>query len=84
MVEFGDGVIGIGTQGADGAVSPKNAGIASRYISASVDDVDGHDQRALAAGPRITCEPRNQARSVRASEALDVGGQRWRFAQPAR
>src|SRR5262245_64406517 len=49
-VEFGDGVIGIGTQGAHGAISPKSAGVESQYISVAVADVDAHHQRALAAG----------------------------------
>ena len=52
-VEFGDGVIGIGTQGAHGALSPKSAGIESQYISVYVADVDAHYQRAVAAGARI-------------------------------
>jgi len=33
MVEVGDSIIGIGTQGAHGAFSPKTAGTASHYIS---------------------------------------------------
>ena len=38
LVEFGDGVIGIGTQGAHGAISPKSAGTESQYISEYVAD----------------------------------------------
>ena len=53
LVEFGDGVVGIGSQGAHGAVSPASAGSASQYISVYVDDVDAHHQRAVAAGARI-------------------------------
>jgi len=83
-VEFGDGVIGIGTQGAHGAISPQSAGVASQYISVSVADVDAHYQRALAAGARIADEPHDESGGVRAYEALDLEGHRWRFLQGAR
>ena len=77
LVEFGDGVIGIGTQGAHGAISPKSAGIESQYISVYVDDVDAHYQRALGAGAQIA----RGLREHRVYEALDVEGHRWRFLQ---
>jgi uncharacterized glyoxalase superfamily protein PhnB len=80
IVEFGDGMIGIGTQGAHGAISPKSAGGASQYISVAVADVDAHHQRALAAGAQIATRPRDEV-SVRAYEALDPEGHRWRFVQ---
>jgi uncharacterized glyoxalase superfamily protein PhnB len=76
IVEFGDGVIGIGTQGAHGAVSPKSGGIESQYLSVAVADVEAHYQRALAAGARIAREPRSGAHAY---EALDPEGHRWRF-----
>jgi uncharacterized glyoxalase superfamily protein PhnB len=47
-VECGGSVIGIGTQGARGAVSPKRAGSASQYTSVYVEDIDAHDERAPA------------------------------------
>jgi len=84
MIEFGDGVIGLGTQGAHGARSPMSAGIASHYISVYVDDVDAHYQRAVAAGARIASGLRDHSRGVRAYEALDVEGHRWRFLQQVR
>ena len=80
LIEFGDGVIGIGTQGAHGAISPKSAGIETQYISVYVDDVDAHYQRALAAGARIARELRER----HVYEALDVEGHRWRFLQQPR
>ena len=80
-VEFGGSVIGIGTQGAHGAISPKSAGIASQYISVYVDDIDAHYERALAAGAQIGRGPRDHARDYRAYEALDLEGHRWRFVQ---
>jgi uncharacterized glyoxalase superfamily protein PhnB len=80
-VEFGSSVIGIGTQGAHGAMSPKSAGTASQYISVYVDDIDAHYERALAAGAQIGHGPRDHARDYRAYEALDPEGHRWRFVQ---
>jgi uncharacterized glyoxalase superfamily protein PhnB len=80
LVEFGDGVIGIGTQGAHGAISPKSAGIESQYISVYVDDVDAHYQHALAAGAQIA----RGLRDHHAYEALDLEGHRWRFLQRVR
>jgi uncharacterized glyoxalase superfamily protein PhnB len=85
-VEFGGGMIGIGTQGAHGAISPSVAGSASQYISVSVDDVDVHFERARAAGARIAAGLHDEF-PVRAYEALDLEGHRWRFVQwmrPAR
>ena len=80
MVVFGDGMIGIGTQGAHGAISPSVAGSASQYISISVDDVDAHYERARAAGARIAAGLHDEP-PVRAYEALDLEGHRWRFIQ---
>ena len=84
LVEFGDGMIGIGTQGAHGAVSPHRGGIESQYISVYVDDVDAHYQRAAAAGARIATGLRDYFWSDgghRTYEALDPEGHRWRFHQ---
>ena len=79
LVEFGDGVIGIGTQGAHGAISPKSGGVESQYVSVAVADVVAHYQRALAAGARIAKEPRDQGSGAHAYEAIDPEGHRWRF-----
>jgi uncharacterized glyoxalase superfamily protein PhnB len=76
LVEFGGGVIGIGTQGAHGAVSPQRGGIESQYISVAVADVHAHYRQALAAGARIAREPRPGGHAY---EALDPEGHRWRF-----
>jgi uncharacterized glyoxalase superfamily protein PhnB len=80
IVEFGDSMIGIGTQGAHGAVSPMRGGVESQYISVSVDDVDAHYQHAVAAGARIATGLHTEP-PVRAYEALDPEGHRWRFVQ---
>jgi len=84
MLEFGDGVIGIGPEGHHGAISPKSGGIESQYISVYVDDVNAHYQRALAAGARIANGLRDYFWSDeghRTYEALDPEGHRWRFHQ---
>ena len=90
MVEFGDGVIGIGPHGHHGAISPKSGGIESQYISVYVDDVDAHYQRAVAAGARIANGLRDYVwgdrtyEAHRTYEALDLEGHRWRFHQRLR
>jgi uncharacterized glyoxalase superfamily protein PhnB len=81
MVEFGDGLIGIGGQGGHGAMSPKSGGIESQYISVYVDDVDAHYERARSAGARIANGLRDQFWGDRTYEALDLEGHRWRFHQ---
>jgi len=86
LVEFRDGVIGIGSQGAHGALSPKSTGSASQYITVYVDDIEAHYERAVAAGAQIASALREHVpgRSHRAYEALDLEGHRWRFLQPMR
>jgi uncharacterized glyoxalase superfamily protein PhnB len=84
MMEFGEGVVGIGGQGGHGAVSPKSAGIESQYISVYVDDVDAHYQHSVAAGARIAMGLRDQFWGDRTYEALDLEGHRWRFHQVIR
>jgi len=79
LVEFGGGVIGIGTQGAHGAVSPQRGGIESQYISVAVADINAHYERALAAGARIAKAPRAVGAGPSAYEAFDTEGHRWRF-----
>jgi PhnB protein len=81
MVEFSDSIIGIGTQGAHGAFSPKTAGTASHYISVYIDDIDAHYQRARAAGAQIVSALHDHRTDYRAYEALDLEGHRWRFVQ---
>ena len=81
MVEFSDSIIGIGTQGAHGAFSPKTAGTASHYISVYIDDIDAHYQRARAAGAQIASALHDHRTDYRAYEALDLEGHRWRFVQ---
>ena len=81
MVEFGDGMIGLGAQGAHGAFSPKRAGTATQYITVHVDDIDAHHQRAVASGAEIVSRLHDHLRDYRVYEALDLEGHRWRFVQ---
>jgi uncharacterized glyoxalase superfamily protein PhnB len=84
MVEFGNGKIGIGGQGGHGAVSPKEQGIVSQYVSVYVSDVDAHYERARREGARIVEGLRDQFWGDRTYEALDLEGHRWRFHQRVR
>jgi uncharacterized glyoxalase superfamily protein PhnB len=81
MVQFGDGMIGLGAQGAHGAFSPKRAGTATQYITVHVDDIDAHHQRAVASGAEIVSRLHDHRRDYRVYEALDLEGHRWRFLQ---
>ena len=84
MLEFGDGVIGIGPEGHHGTISPKSGGIESQYVSVYVDDVDAHYRHAIAAGARIAHGLSDYFwgdEGHRTYEALDLEGHRWRFHQ---
>ncbi len=83
MVEYGDGMIGIGAQGAHGAISPKSGRHREQYISVYVDDVDAHYQRVLAAGAGSK-RAADHFWGDRTYEALDLEGHRWRFQQRMR
>jgi uncharacterized glyoxalase superfamily protein PhnB len=49
-----------------------------------VDNVDGHCERARAAGAEIDEEPADQEYGERRYSAVDLEGHRWFFAQPIR
>jgi uncharacterized glyoxalase superfamily protein PhnB len=49
-----------------------------------VDDVDGHYERAKAAGARITEEPNDLPFGHRRYSCADPQGHEWSFAQPSR
>ena len=84
MVEYRGAIIGIGGQGGHGAVSPKEAGTPTLYLSVYVPDVDAHYERARAAGARIVMGLRDQFWGDRTYECLDLEGHRWRFHQRVR
>jgi uncharacterized glyoxalase superfamily protein PhnB len=84
MVEYRGARVGIGGQGGHGAVSPKEAGTPTLYLSIYVPDVDAHHERARAAGARIAQSLRDQFWGDRTYECLDLEGHRWRFHQKVR
>jgi len=84
MVEYRGAGIGIGGQGGHGAVSPKEIGTPTLYLSIYVPDVDAHYERARAAGARIVVGLRDQFWGDRTYECLDLEGHRWRFHQRVR
>jgi len=86
-----DAAIGVGGEfaspellGPARMVSPlalDNAG--SQFIHVEVEtDIDGHCERARAAGARITQEPIDQFYGARTYRALDLEGHVWNFRQP--
>ncbi len=72
---FGDGaVIVTKLEGARGDT-------ASHSVHVSVDDVDGHHERAAAFGARILSAPEDYPYGERQYSVGDVGGHRWTFSQ---
>jgi uncharacterized glyoxalase superfamily protein PhnB len=84
MVEYRGALVGIGGQGGHGAVSPKEAGTPTLYLSIYVPDVDAHYERARGAGARIVQGLRDQFWGDRTYECLDLENHRWRFHQHVR
>ena len=84
MVEYRGALVGIGGQGGHGAVSPKEAGTPTLYLSIYVPDVDAHYERARTAGARIVQGLRDQFWGDRTYECLDLENHRWRFHQRMR
>jgi len=60
--------------------NPKDVGV-TVLMHVLVDDVDGHYERAKAAGAEIKDEPENQDYGHRRYSALDPEGHHWYFAQ---
>jgi len=82
QISTGDGVVLIGPEIAGfGSKAPDPAWATSRTF-VYVDDVDGHCERARAAGALITTEPGDHGPN-RIYVATDCGGQQWIFARPA-
>lgn len=68
-------------QRSDGFRNPAVVGNTS-FVYAVVDDVDGHYERAKAAGAQIIDEPRDQPHGYRHYGCADPQGHEWWFAQP--
>ena len=64
--------------------NPRTLGQETVGIYVLVDDVDGHFERAKAAGAEIREEPTDQEYGERRYTARDPEGHSWFFAQPTR
>jgi len=80
-MQIGDGKIYLGDPG-DEYRNPNDLGQETVGIYVLVDDVDGHFERAKAAGAEIREEPTDQEYGERRYTARDPEGHHWYFAQP--
>ena len=74
----GDGVVMLGTPGSD-YKNPSKLGGKTCSIYVYVDDVDGHYERARAAGAKVTREPEDQFYGDRNYGVEDPEGHEWYF-----
>ena len=82
-MRVGDGTIYMGDPG-EQYRNPKDLDQETVGIYVLVDDVDGHFERAKAAGAEIKEEPTDQTYGERRYTARDPEGHFWFFAQPMR
>ncbi len=82
-MRLGDGKIYLGDPG-EQYRNPKDLGQETVGIYVLVDDVDGHFERAKAAGAEIKEEPTDQEYGERRYTACDAEGHVWFFGQPTR
>jgi uncharacterized glyoxalase superfamily protein PhnB len=82
-MRLGDGKIYLGDPG-DQYRNPRALGNETVGIYVVVDDVDGHFERANAAGAEIREEPADQEYGERRYTARDHEGHVWYFAQPTK
>jgi uncharacterized glyoxalase superfamily protein PhnB len=76
---IGDAAVMLGRQGAEfRAPRPDEV---SQYVVVHLDDVDGHYERARAAGATIVKPPLDMPFGERQYTAQDPGGHRWTFSQ---
>lgn len=81
-VRAGEQVIGLHPAGGKAYRSPRSVNGVTGTTVISVDDVDGHYARTLAAGATIVCEPVDRPYGVREYGAQDPEGQIWWFKSP--
>jgi uncharacterized glyoxalase superfamily protein PhnB len=83
-LEHGDGVVMLGHTEHEihGIHSPQETGAATCMLNVTVDDVDSHHDRAVAAGARVTMELNDAFFGERRYEAMDPEGNRWHFGEP--
>ena len=85
-MRFGDGYIMIGTEWIDYVASPASIGgknTQSIHVHLA-DGIDGHCERARAAGAEILQEPADQFYGDRTYRARDPEGHVWTFGQTVR
>ena len=82
-MSVGDGKIYLSDPG-EQYRNPKKLGSETVGIYVLVDDVDGHFERARAAGAEIREEPVDEVYGERRYTAYDPEGHCWYFAQPIR
>ncbi len=80
-MQVGDGKIYLGDPG-EQYRNPRELGQETVGIYVLVDEVDGHYERAKAAGVEIREEPSDQEYGERRYTARDAEGHFWFFAQP--
>jgi MerR family transcriptional regulator, thiopeptide resistance regulator len=79
----GGQVIGLHPAGGKRYRSPRSVAGVTGTTVISVDDVDAHYARTLAAGATIVCEPVDRPYGIREYGAEDPEGQIWWFASPS-
>ena len=80
-VRLGEDSVMLGDPG-DDYRNPRNADHSTALVHVYVDDVDGHFERAKAAGAEIVMEPTDQEYGDRRYDAKDPEGHFWSFATP--
>jgi uncharacterized glyoxalase superfamily protein PhnB len=80
-LELGDGVVMIGRAGPTHheLYSPRETGRSTGMVNVTVQDIDAHHARAVAAGVRVVMPLEDMHFGNRRYEALDLEGQRWSF-----
>ena len=81
-VRAGEQVIGLHPAGGKSYRSPRSVDAVTGTTVISVDDVDAHYARTLAAGAKIVHEPVDRHYGIREYGAEDPEGQIWWFASP--
>ena len=77
QLTFAGGMVMLGSAGAGDGEFPLEPGGGSTYVI--LDDVDGHCDRARAAGAEIVMEPADQDYGGRSYTARDPDGNLWSF-----
>ena len=79
QLKLGTNVIMVGSIRDDGVGSPKSTGQCTMALSVYVDDLDGHYQRARAAGAKIVAELADTDFGARMYSTVDLEGHPWTF-----